>query len=376
MKTYLVGGAVRDRLLNQPVYDRDWVVVGATAEQMSALGYQAVGKDFPVFLHPRSKEEYALARTERKNGHGYKGFDFYASPDVSLEQDLQRRDLTINAMAEDERGQVIDPFGGQRDLAERRLRHVSPAFAEDPLRVLRVARFAARFSHLGFQVAAETLRLMAQIADSGELQHLTRERVWSELERALQERSPGVFFELLRQCRALAVLLPEIDQLLASADGPAALAALQRSTAYPTLAATRLAILCLFIDGGRERLEPMLVRLKAPNDTRALCLLVSAQARTLLAVETLNPEQQLTLYENLDLQRRPERLPQLLLACRAVAAVEPGAELAAEQQLQQLCRAVETIEPRQLTAEGFKGKALGNELRRRRLLAIHALERQ
>ncbi len=376
MKTYLVGGAVRDRLLNQPVYDRDWVVVGATAEQMSALGYQAVGKDFPVFLHPRSKEEYALARTERKNGHGYKGFDFYASPDVSLEQDLQRRDLTINAMAEDERGQVIDPFGGQRDLAERRLRHVSPAFAEDPLRVLRVARFAARFSHLGFQVAAETLRLMAQIADSGELQHLTRERVWSELERALQERSPGVFFELLRQCRALAVLLPEIDQLLASADGPAALAALQRSTAYPTLAATRLAILCLFIDGGRERLEPMLVRLKAPNDTRALCLLVSAQARTLLAVETLNPEQQLTLYENLDLQRRPERLPQLLLACRAVAAVEPGAELAAERQLQQLCRAVETIEPRQLTAEGFKGKALGNELRRRRLLAIHALERQ
>lgn len=376
MKTYLVGGAVRDRLLNQPVYDRDWVVVGATAEQMSALGYQAVGKDFPVFLHPRSKEEYALARTERKNGHGYKGFDFYASPDVSLEQDLQRRDLTINAMAEDERGQVIDPFGGQRDLAERRLRHVSPAFAEDPLRVLRVARFAARFSHLGFQVAAETLRLMAQIADSGELQHLTRERVWSELERALQERSPGVFFELLRQCRALAVLLPEIDQLLASADGPAALAALQRSTAYPTLAATRLAILCLFIDGGRERLEPMLVRLKAPNDTRALCLLVSAQARTLLAVETLNPEQQLTLYENLDLQRRPERLPQLLLACRAVAAVEPGAELAAERQLQQLCRAVETIEPRQLTAEGFKGKALGNELRRRRLLAIRALERQ
>ncbi|MEH6812834.1 MAG: hypothetical protein V7677_09935, partial [Motiliproteus sp.] len=180
MKTYLVGGAVRDRLLGIPVYDRDWVVVGASVEQMAALGYRPVGREFPVFLHPKTKEEYALARTERKSGHGYKGFEFYASPEVTLEQDLQRRDLTINAIAEDDEGNIYDPFGGQQDLQQQRIRHVSEAFAEDPLRVLRVARFSSKLAHLGFRVAPETCQLMAAIAASGELEHLTRERVWAE----------------------------------------------------------------------------------------------------------------------------------------------------------------------------------------------------
>ncbi|TNF16074.1 MAG: multifunctional CCA addition/repair protein, partial [Pseudomonadales bacterium] len=213
MQIYKVGGAVRDRLLGRPVTDIDRVVVGADAEQMLALGYRPVGEDFPVFLHPQSGEEYALARTERKSGRGYGGFTFHASPDVTLEEDLIRRDLTINAMAEDDQGTLFDPYGGQRDLAARVLRHVSPAFAEDPLRVLRVARFAARYAPLGFSVAEETLALMRQLAESGELAHLTAERSWKEISRALMEPRPDVFVQVLRDCGALAALLPEVDAL-------------------------------------------------------------------------------------------------------------------------------------------------------------------
>ena len=213
MQIYKVGGVVRDHLLGQPVSDTDWVVVGARAEDMLEQGFRPVGADFPVFLHPQSGEEYALARTERKSGQGYGGFTFYANPNVSLEEDLIRRDLTINAMAEDDHGRIVDPYGGQRDLHARVLRHVSPAFVEDPLRVLRVARFAARFAPLGFSVAPETLALMRELSESGELEALTAERSWKEIARALMESRPDVFIEVLRDCGALAVLMPEVDAL-------------------------------------------------------------------------------------------------------------------------------------------------------------------
>ncbi|QEY26026.1 multifunctional CCA addition/repair protein [Neisseria zalophi] len=210
MKTYLVGGAVRDRLLNLPVTDRDWVVVGADAAEMMAAGFRPVGKDFPVFLHPQSQEEYALARTERKTAKGYAGFDFYAEKDVTLEQDLMRRDLTINAMAQDSDGLIIDPFGGQHDLQHKVLRHVSPAFAEDPVRILRTARFAARYD---FEVAPETMILMRQMVENGEVDALVAERVWQELAKGLMEPKPVRMFEVLRACGALKVLLPEVDAL-------------------------------------------------------------------------------------------------------------------------------------------------------------------
>jgi tRNA nucleotidyltransferase (CCA-adding enzyme) len=213
MRVYLVGGAVRDRLLGRPVVDRDFVVVGARPEDLLRLGYKPVGQDFPVFLHPETSEEYALARTERKSGYGYHGFTFHTAADVTLEDDLRRRDLTLNAMAEDEHGALIDPYGGARDLSARVLRHVSPAFAEDPVRILRVARFAARYAALGFTVAPETMALMRDMVAAGEVAHLVAERVWQETARALTEPRPGVFLHVLRACGALAVLFPELDRL-------------------------------------------------------------------------------------------------------------------------------------------------------------------
>lgn len=217
VRTYRVGGSVRDELIGRPHADRDWVVVGATPETMTASGYRPVGRDFPVFLHPDTNDEYALARTERKHGTGYRGFEFFASPEVTLEQDLARRDLTINAMARDERGELVDPFGGARDLAAGILRHVSPAFAEDPLRVLRVARFAARF---GFEVAPETEGMMRAIVRSGELATLAPERVWQEISRALMEARPSRMLAVLRRCGALAALLPEVDALFGVPQAP------------------------------------------------------------------------------------------------------------------------------------------------------------
>ena len=213
METYLVGGAVRDTLLDYPVRERDWVVVGARPEDLLEQGFEQVGRDFPVFLHPQTKDEYALARTERKAGHGYTGFTVNADPSVTLEEDLARRDLTINAIARDGDGNYIDPHGGRADIEARVLRHVSDAFVEDPLRVLRTARFAARFAHLGFSVAQETLSLMARIVEEDELAHLSTERIWVETEKALGERNPEVYVQVLRECGALARLLPELDVL-------------------------------------------------------------------------------------------------------------------------------------------------------------------
>src|SRR5690606_13086377 len=213
MEVYLVGGAVRDELMGLPVTERDWCVVGATPDEMKALGFRQVGKDFPVFLHPETGEEYALARTERKTGPGYHGFEFRTSPDVTIEEDLARRDITINAMARDAEGRLVDPFGGRRDLRNKVLRHVSEAFAEDPVRVLRVAKFAARFAPQGFRVADETMELMRGMVEDGEVDELVPHRVWKETEAALAGPAPRVYFEVLRECGALAVVFPEIDAL-------------------------------------------------------------------------------------------------------------------------------------------------------------------
>lgn len=213
MEIYLVGGAVRDKLLSLPVTEQDWVVLGATPDSLLKLGFKPVGKDFPVYLHPETNEEYALARTERKTTHGYKGFSVYSAPDVTLEEDLIRRDLTINAMAMTEDGQIIDPYHGQRDLQLRIFRHVSPAFAEDPVRILRVARFAARYGHLGFTLAEETRELMQAMVTAGEVDYLVSERVWAELFKALNEKTPSAFFTTLRACGALAKIFPELDNL-------------------------------------------------------------------------------------------------------------------------------------------------------------------
>ncbi|MCW8886682.1 MAG: hypothetical protein OQK12_15755 [Motiliproteus sp.] len=364
MDIYLVGGAVRDRLLDIEVYDRDWVVVGASVDAMVKKGYQPVGKEFPVFLHPQTKEEYALARTERKSGHGYKGFEFFTSPDVTLEQDLIRRDLTINAMAETDDGEVIDPFGGQQDLKRRCLRHVSEAFSEDPLRVLRVARFYARLAHLGFNVAPETQQLMAKISASGELQHLTKERVWSELERALAEQSPQQFFQLLKDCQALGELIPEIEHCYRE-QHPKIDQALLRCVELDTDASVRLAVVSYFLDS-YESLESMLVRLKAPRQFKDLSLLFHRFGDQLLNLNTLPPEPLLSLYEGLDLQRRPERIRLLSQCCQALVDQQDRAKSLALQ-LQKLHQQVTAIEPASLVAEGFKGKALGLELRKRRL---------
>ncbi|HIN68977.1 MAG TPA: multifunctional CCA tRNA nucleotidyl transferase/2'3'-cyclic phosphodiesterase/2'nucleotidase/phosphatase, partial [Methylococcales bacterium] len=212
METYLVGGAVRDKLLNYPFTEKDWVVIGESPESMIAQKFIPVGKDFPVFLHPKTREEYALARTERKTAPGYTGFNFHTTPDVTLEQDLIRRDLTINAIALSASGQLIDPYGGQRDLERRILRHVSPAFNEDPVRILRISRFAARYAHLGFQIADETHLLMQQMVQQGEISHLVPERVWTEMHKALTEDQPSCFFKTLKNCGALAVIFPEINE--------------------------------------------------------------------------------------------------------------------------------------------------------------------
>jgi tRNA nucleotidyltransferase (CCA-adding enzyme) len=316
MQAYVVGGAVRDELLGLPVVDRDWVVVGATPEDMVAQGYTPVGRDFPVFLHPDTHEEYALARTERKSGRGYKGFTVYSAPDVTLEDDLKRRDLTINAMARDAGGRLVDPFGGERDLKARVLRHVGESFVEDPVRILRVARFAARFR---FSVADDTMRLMRQIVDHGEADHLVAERVWQEFARGLCEAHADEMFLVLERCAALAHLAPELDALFSGPTRAAVFETLGRAAAAQAPLAVRFAALAWFSsaqgkDGGVSAFRALCDRLRAPVDVRELAVLACRCRDGLRRAQAGDAAVLLALLKNADAFRRGERFEELLCA--------------------------------------------------------------
>ncbi|MCQ4286862.1 multifunctional CCA addition/repair protein [Pseudomonas stutzeri] len=392
MQIYKVGGAVRDRLLGRPVTEVDWVVVGSSAEEMQAKGFRPVGADFPVFLHPATGEEYALARTERKSGRGYGGFIFYTSPDVTLEEDLNRRDLTINAMAEDEHGQLIDPYGGQSDLSARQLRHVSSAFAEDPLRVLRVARFAARYADLGFSVAAETQALMRQLAESGELQALTPERSWKEISRALMEPRPDVFVQVLHDCGALQELFPEIERLYNAkgSDTPTAehlLKVMHECAAHQQPLPVRWACLLLHLgqsatpgasasEPNKRELQPIEAvsnRYKAPRDCQELAMLAGEFLALSHGALTLSALMLFELLQHFDIYRRPERFELFLAACEMDARVRVDFAIGGYPQADYLRGAAESaraVQVKPLIERGYKGAELGEALKLERLEAV------
>ncbi|MDX1589570.1 MAG: polynucleotide adenylyltransferase [Oleiphilaceae bacterium] len=365
MEYYLVGGAVRDELLGLPVKDRDWVVVGATPGAMTEAGFKPVGADFPVFLHPQTHEEYALARTERKQGHGYHGFTVHSAPDVTLEEDLQRRDLTINAMARKPDGDLVDPYGGQRDLSLGHLRHVSPAFSEDPLRILRTARFAARFAPLGFTVAHDTMALMGDMVASGEADHLVPERVWQETRRALHEASPGVYFRVLRDCGALQRVMPELDRTLSLDDRP--LDCLSRAAELSD--DTAVLYSALTVGQAPESLDSLGQRFKLPNDCRTLAQLrLKLMSWAHAVTDSPAPRQLWEAISLADGWRRPERFAQLLLACRATGM---SGKLAGT--LEKAREQSAAVDPQALMARGFKGKALGRAIEEERLERIARL---
>jgi len=404
MKIYRVGGAVRDKLLNYFSDENDWLVVGATPEEMVELGYVPVGNDFPVFIQPQTGEEYALARTERKSGHGYAGFTFHAAADVSLEDDLVRRDLTINAMAEDEQGVLYDPYGGQRDLSAKILRHVSDAFTEDPLRVLRVARFAARYHHLGFTVAAETMDLMTAISTSGELDYLVAERVWKETERALGERSPDIFIETLRRCGALKVLLPEVERLFGvpqRADyhpeidtGIHTLMALQQSVRLSDRSAIRFAVLVhdlgkgitpddvLPSHKGHEARGVALVddvcdRFKVPNDVRQLALAVTEYHLMCHKAQQLKPETIVNLLKGIGALKSRDKLEDFILCCEADARGRTGFEdrdYPSSNYLRDALSCISAISVADLVEAGLDGAEIGRQLHLRRTARIADLK--
>jgi tRNA nucleotidyltransferase (CCA-adding enzyme) len=406
MKTYLVGGAVRDNLLDLPVRERDWVVVGSTPEEMKDQGFRQVGKDFPVFLHPRTHEEYALARTERKTGPGYHGFECHASPDVTLEQDLQRRDLTINALAEDEQGEVIDYYGGLQDLENRVLRHVSEHFAEDPVRILRVARFAARYTKLNFTVAPETMELMRCMVNEGEASALVPERVWQEVRKALSEQTPSAFFEVLRACGALRVLFPEIDRLWGVPQpekwhpeidtGVHTMMVLDAAARISDKEIIRFAALTHDLGKGttpkeewpshkgHEARSTLLVadlcsRLKTPKEYTDLAILVAEYHGHCHKIFEMRPGTILKLLQNLDAYRRPDRFEDFLLACEADHLGRTGYEDTPYPQADFLRQAWQTsreIDIAALRAGGLEGTALGEAIEKKRLEAIQALVRQ
>lgn len=406
MQIYLVGGAVRDSLLKLPVVDRDWVVVGATPAQLLALGYQQVGKDFPVFLNPQTHEEYALARTERKSGQGYTGFTCYAAPDVTLEEDLQRRDLTINAIAQAPEGELIDPYGGVQDLNARVLRHVSDAFSEDPLRVLRVARFAARFAHLGFTLAPETAALMRSMADGSELSALPAERVWKETEKALQSQSPQVYFQVLRACGALKVLFPEIDALFGVPapekwhpeidTGIHTLMTLAMASRLSPEVDVRFSALCHDVGkgltpkqfwphhhghgpAGVKLVEALCQRLRVPNPIRDLAMLVAEYHDLIHTVDKLRPETLLKLFDAIDVWRKPHRLEQMILTSEADARGRTGFEENPYPQgdyLRAAFRVANAVSVKEVVASGLQGLAIRDELKRRRQQALAAWKAQ
>lgn len=401
MNIYLVGGAVRDSLLNLPISERDWVVVNATPEKLLSLGYQQIGRDFPVFLHPITREEYALARTERKSGHGYTGFTCYAAPDVTLEEDLRRRDLTINAMARnDEDNELIDPYQGEKDLANRVLRHVSDAFTEDPLRVLRIARFAARFAHLGFTIASETFTLMTKMVNDGELSDLVAERVWQETEKALLSQSPHKYFQVLRDCGALAVLFPEIDALF-GVPAPAkwhpeidtgvhTLMTLAIAACLSTQIEVRFSALCHDLgkgltakelwprhhghgSAGVKLVEQLCQRLKVPASIRELAKLAAEYHDLIHTVNKLRPETLLKLFDAIDAWRKPHRLEQMILISEADARGRTGFEDNLYPQgdyLRNAFHIAEAIPVQAVIASGFQGSAIADELKHRRQLAL------
>ncbi len=404
MQIYLVGGAVRDKLLGLAVKDRDYVVVGTTPEDMVAQGYRPVGTDFPVFLHPNTKEEYALARTERKTGRGYKGFTVYATPDVTLEEDLRRRDLTINAMAEAADGTLIDPYGGAADLREGVLRHVSEAFSEDPVRILRVARFSARFVKWGFKVAHATNALMRRMVDNGEVDALVAERVWVELERALGEERPSVFFKVLRDCGALERLFPEIAALFGVPQPPkhhpevdtGVHVMLVLDEAARLSSDTRVRFAALLHDLGKgvtppadwprhighEQSGAVLVsefckRLRVPNDHRDLALLVARYHAHCHRAAELKPATLLDTLEALDAFRRPERVEMFVLACMADARGRTGHEDEPYPQadiFRHAFDAARRVDTAAVARRGGQGPEIGEHIRRERIAAIKKLK--
>jgi tRNA nucleotidyltransferase (CCA-adding enzyme) len=397
MKIYLVGGAVRDKLLGLPVTDRDWLVVGGTPAEMEALGYKPVGKDFPVFLHPETHEEYALARTERKTAPGYKGFAFNTSPEVTLEQDLARRDVTINAMAEDEHGLLIDPFHGCDDLKAKMLRHVSPAFAEDPLRVLRVARFAARFN---FSVADDTLKMMTGISESGEIDALVPERVWTEMEKALHTGFPVRFFEVLRDCHALGKILPELDRLYGVPQPPLhhpeidtgvhTMMVLEQAVKLTPDATVRFAALVHDLGKGttprdalpahhghEERgvklIQNLCDRLRIPNRYRDLAIIVSRYHFICHKIAELRDDTVVSKLEAMDAFRQPERFERFLLACEADARGRTGFEnkdYPQADKFRQYFRAANNIDTGSISMQGMSGSEIAAAVHRLRIAAV------
>lgn len=406
MKIYLVGGAVRDELLGLPVKEKDWVVVGAAPQDLLAEGFQPVGRDFPVFLHPETHEEYALARTERKTGLGYLGFDTWFAPDVTLEQDLQRRDLTINAIAKNPAtGALVDPYGGMADLRARKLRHVSAAFVEDPLRVLRVARFAARFGALGFTVAEETLALMRKMAAGRELETLTPERVWRELQLALAAPQPQAFLSVLRECGALKMVLPGIDALFGVPQpeqwhpeidtGVHMLMVMEQAARLSTDPVVRFAALTHDLGKGTtppqywprhhghetrsaELLEGLCERLRIPNEYRDTALAVARYHGLAHRAAELRASTVLELLENLDAFRRPARLQQFLLACEADMRGRKGFEERPYPQAEYLRNARElaaSIKPDASAIKQLSGEKIAEHLREARIRALEQLPR-
>lgn len=405
MQTYLVGGAVRDSLLGRKVVDKDWVVVSSTPDEMLSQGFVQVGKDFPVFLHPDSHEEYALARTERKNGNGYTGFECDSASTVTLEQDLVRRDLTINAMAMNENGELIDPFNGQIDLDRKILRHVSDAFIEDPLRVLRVARFAARYHADGFTIADETLTLMNKISASGELSALTPERVWKETARSLHEAAPQVYFETLRDCGALSVLMPELDVLWGIPNparwhpeidtGIHTMMVLQQAASLSDQLSVRYAALVHDLGKGltppekwpshqgHEKLGLTAIRevserLKVPNECRDLALLVSEYHSHVHRAFELKANTILKVLNACDAWRKPERFEQLLLTCTADARGRTHFESDPYHQADYFKAALKTateVDVQHIIAAGHQGKDIKMQLDQRRIQSIESLKK-
>ena len=404
MEIYMVGGAVRDTLLGLPVKDRDWVVTGVTPDEMLALGYRQVGRDFPVFLHPETHEEYALARTERKTAAGYTGFVVHAEPDVSLEEDLLRRDLTINAIAQASDGRLIDPFGGADDIQRCVLRHVSDAFSEDPLRLLRVARFAARFAALGFKVADDTLLLMRKIVVDDEAQSLVPERVWIETLRALGEQQPACYFDVLRQCGALEVIFPELDRLFGVPQtekhhpeidtGVHVMMALER--AVELSADTRVRFAVLMHDLGKAEtpeaewprhiaheqrgvalVKGLCQRLRVPKEYRELAILASRFHTHCHRAAELKASTLLKTLEKLDAFRRPERFEHFLLVCEADARGRLGYESSAYPQAEIFrlaLQAARKVDIKSIVAEGLNGSAVAERIHKQRIAAISSFQ--